>query len=50
MDLEKLEKLAKLVLKELPTGYNFRFEYNPHVATEFMNLMVVAQNSLPEYK
>jgi HEPN domain-containing protein len=50
MDLQKLEKLAKLVLAELPNGLGSAFTYNPDHATKFMNLMVVAQESLPEYK
>jgi hypothetical protein len=47
MDLEKLEKLAKLVLKDLPESA--QFQYNPHFAAMFRNLMTVAVETLPEY-
>lgn len=50
MDLEKLEKLAKLALKELSAEPSYAsFLINPHLAAKFRNLMVVAQESLPEY-
>lgn len=49
MNLEKLEKLARLVLAELPNSSG-DLMYNRHLATRFMNLMVVAQKSLPEYE
>lgn len=49
MDLEKLEKLAKLVLAELPNSVLTELLYNKDIATKFMNLMVMAQKSLPEY-
>jgi hypothetical protein len=50
MDIEKLEKLANLTLKELldepPYG---SFLINPHSAAKLRNLMVLAKESLPEY-
>jgi len=49
MNIEKLEKLAQLVLAELPDSPG-ELLYNKHLATRFMNLMVVAQKSLPEYE
>jgi hypothetical protein len=49
LDLEKLEKLAKLVLAELPNSVLTELLYNKDIATKFMNLMVMAQKSLPEY-
>jgi hypothetical protein len=50
MDLEKLEKLAKLALKELSDEPpHVSFLVNPHSAAKFRNLMVVAKESLPEY-
>jgi HEPN domain-containing protein len=49
MDVEKLEKLAKLVLTELPNESYIKLLINEHLAAKFMNLMVVARNSLPEY-
>lgn len=50
MDLQKLEKLAKLVLADLQNEYGSEFQYHPNLATKFMNLMAVAHESLPEYK
>jgi hypothetical protein len=48
MDLEKLEKLAKLVLHDLP--HSGSFERKPHFAARFRNLMIMAAETLPEYK
>ncbi len=50
MDLEKLEKMANLVLKKLNSHSYARFQINPHLEVEFKNLMVLASNSLPDYR
>jgi HEPN domain-containing protein len=53
MDLEKLERLAKLVLMDLShesSVYSFDYSYSPQLEVRFRNLMVVARDSLPEYK
>jgi hypothetical protein len=49
MDLDKLEKLANLVLNEKPASSSSHFDYNPLFEASFRNLMVVANNTLPEY-
>lgn len=53
MDLDKLEKLANLVLKEFPIvqyGSSKSFIYYPECAAAFNNLMAVASKTLPEHK
>jgi hypothetical protein len=49
MDLEKLEKMAKLFLKETPNGYSL-LAYNSAFAAKFSNLMQVASHVLPDYQ
>jgi HEPN domain-containing protein len=50
MDLEKLEKLARLVLKDLSKEYSYMFQNDPHLASEFSNLMAVASQTFPEHQ
>ena len=49
MDLEKLETLAKIVLKHFPLESDFTLEYNPDDSAMFRDLMNVASRILPEY-
>jgi HEPN domain-containing protein len=50
MDLDKLENLAKLVLKDLSSESHYStFSVYPQSAAKFKNLMVIAQETLPEY-
>jgi len=49
MDLEKLEKMAKLFLNEIPKGHSL-LEYNSAFAAKFSNLMQVASHALPDHK
>lgn len=51
MDLEKLEKMAKLVMKDIPssTDPNALMRY-PSVQAEIRNLMVAASEVLPNHK
>ena len=51
MDLEKLETIAKLVLKDL-SGYSRYTELgiNPHLEARVKNLINLAHKSLPEHE
>jgi hypothetical protein len=49
MDLEKLEKLAKLVLAEMPSSVH-SFNFYPHLEMRFKNLMAIASEALPEHQ
>jgi hypothetical protein len=49
MNLENLEKMAKLFLKETPTGRSL-LVYNSGSAAKFRDLMQVASQLLPEHK
>jgi len=49
MDLEKLEKMAKLVLKDLGS-FSDRLDANPEKASIFKNLMTVTLKTLPDHK
>jgi hypothetical protein len=50
MDLDKLEKLAKIVLAKKPSYPSVpNFNYNQEFAMMFRNLMMVATESLPEH-
>jgi hypothetical protein len=49
MDLDKLEKLAQIVLKDLPNSSSpLRYHMNNY--SKFNNLMVVAAQTIPEYE
>ena len=51
MSLEKLEKIAKLVLKELsPYEWFAEIQSYHNLEAEFKNLMVLASKILPDYK
>jgi len=52
MDLEKLEKLAKLVLEDVSDSSisNYSLIYYPHIRAKVKNLMSAAYKCLPEYK
>jgi len=50
MDLEKLEKMAKLVLKDLPSyGSTSHLKYYPAREAEIRNLMCIAAEALPDH-
>jgi hypothetical protein len=49
MDLEKLEKMAKLFLNETPYGHSL-LVYNSAFAVKFGNLMQVASHVLPDHQ
>ena len=49
MDLEKLEKMAKLFVKETPKGHRL-LVYNTGSAAKFRNLMRVASQVLPDHQ
>jgi hypothetical protein len=49
MDLEKLEKMAKLFLEETPTGRSL-LVYNSAFALKFRDLMQVASRVLPDHR
>jgi HEPN domain-containing protein len=49
MDLEKLEKMAQLVLDELPETAAYVLRHYPEAKARFKNLMRVASKSLPEH-
>jgi HEPN domain-containing protein len=50
MDLEKLEKLANLVLRELESyNYNVPLHEYPELESSFKNLMQIANQTLPEH-
>lgn len=52
MDLNKLEKVAKLTLSELPIVDSYQsdgFYRFPEQAARFRNLMMMAQKTLPDY-
>ena len=49
MDLEKLDKMAMLILGELPDS-SYEIRLYSSVAIKFRNLMVVVSRSLPEHK
>jgi hypothetical protein len=49
MDLEKLEKMAKLFLKETPNGHSL-LAYNSAFAAKFSNLMQLASHVLPDHQ
>jgi len=49
MDLEKLEKLAKLVLAEMPAS-TYSFSLYPRLEMRFKNLMAIASETLPEHQ
>jgi hypothetical protein len=48
MDLDKLEKLAQLVLKGFPQ-YTTELKYHPDAFAKFNNLMTIANDVMPEY-
>lgn len=48
MDVEKLEKLARMVLEELKP-YSTDFGYYPQLEASFKNLMQIANKTLPEH-
>jgi hypothetical protein len=52
MDLEKLEKLAKLVLAEMPasSASSYPFSIYPQLEMKFRNLMAIASETLPEHQ
>lgn len=50
MDLEKLEKLARLVLKDFSLASDTLLRSKGHLDAEFTNLMVAASISLPDYQ
>jgi HEPN domain-containing protein len=49
MDLEKLEKMAQLVLAELGSSYS-SLSYYPKLEASFKNLMQIANQALPEHR
>ena len=49
MDLEKLEKMAKLFLKETTKGHRL-LAYDTGSAVKFRNLMHVASQVLPDHQ
>jgi DNA-binding transcriptional regulator YhcF (GntR family) len=49
VDLEKLEKMAKLVLEELGNNYS-SINYYPQLEASFKNLVQIANQALPEHK
>jgi hypothetical protein len=50
MDLEKLEKLARIVLDQQTNPVSSYFQYNVEFETSFWNLMSVASQTLPDHK
>lgn len=50
MDLDKFEKMAKLVLQELTPYGTSSFKYYPQAEASFKNLMQLANKSLPEHR
>lgn len=51
MDLDKLEKMANLVSKQIcKIDYLRSFQYHPDVEASFKNLMQVANKVLPEHR
>jgi hypothetical protein len=52
MDLDKLEKLAKLVLDQIPDNvsmYASSLQYHPDVFCKYNNLLAIASKTMPEY-
>jgi len=50
MDLDKLEKMAKLILKDLSRTSSVSMGYYPTIEAEIKNLMNASSKVLPDHK